>query len=196
MEHPHMLRLTRIALSTGLSVLRFLFPFRAKGKVWPPDRKEVLLQAFADVLDAGRASLAFDRVLLGGHSLGGRMAADLVAKDHVAQDVSGVLLSSYPLNPQKPASKERLATLFDVPFPIFWMQGSRDTFGTFSNLRDLLKGRCAQDAFIEIRGGDHGWNTTKSETMSAAEVDQHVRVALSRWLECLDGERNLRREPS
>ena len=194
MDHPHMLRLTHIALSAGLSVLRFLFPYRARGRSWPPDRKEVLLHAFADVLLARDAFLDSNRVLLGGHSLGGRIAVDLVAHDPAGRDVSGVLLSSYPLHPAKPTAAERLAALSVLPCPIFLMQGGRDTFGNFTQLRELLLGRCATDAFLEIPGGDHGWKTRKSDAMSAADVDHLLTSALARWLEESDPKRSLRRE--
>src|SRR5262245_39912040 len=64
----------------GLDVVTFDFPYLARGRK-TPDRAPVLEAAFRAVVAgaASRADLAGSRIVIGGKSMGGRMATHLAA---------------------------------------------------------------------------------------------------------------------
>ena len=110
----------------GVRVARFEFDYMAGrrhgGKKRPPDRQPKLLESWRAVI----AALGPDRLVIGGKSMGGRMAS-LVA-DETA--VRGLVCLGYPFHP--PGKPERLRTehLADLVTPTLILQGTRDPFGT------------------------------------------------------------------
>lgn len=79
----------------GFRVARFEFPYMAKrrrsGKRGPPDKLPVLLETWREVID----SLGRDRLVIGGKSMGGRIAS-MVADQ---SQVKGLICLGYPFHP-------------------------------------------------------------------------------------------------
>lgn len=114
----------------GIRVLRFEFPYMAKrrtdGKRRGPDRTPVLLQSLRDAIsDAG----APGRLVLGGKSMGGRMAAMLASQEAEALGIAGVLCLGYPFHPPGKPDRLRLEPLQGARTPVLVIQGERDPFG-------------------------------------------------------------------
>ena len=104
MDSPFMeVMATRVA-AAGWRVARFEFPYMARrredGKRRPPDRESVLLQTWVTVIDA----LGAEHLVVGGKSLGGRMAS-MVADE---AQVRGLVCLGYPFHP--PGRPERTRT--------------------------------------------------------------------------------------
>jgi uncharacterized protein len=75
MDSPFMAWFATSLAQRGVRVARFEFPYMAKrrrsGKRGPPDKLPVLLQTWREVIDA----LGRDRLVIGGKSMGGRIAS-------------------------------------------------------------------------------------------------------------------------
>ena len=119
------------AITVGLAardirVVRFEFPYmvrrREDGTRRPPDRQPVLLETWRAVID----ELGSDGLVIGGKSMGGRMAS-LVADEC---EVAGLVCLGYPFHP--PANPEKIRTehLAGLVTPTLVVQGERDRFGT------------------------------------------------------------------
>ncbi len=111
----------------GLRVARFEFPYmrarRTGGRRGAPDREPVLLDTWrAAVAELGGGG----RLVIGGKSMGGRMAS------RIADEVGarGLVCLGYPFHPPGQPEKTRTAHLEDLRTPTLVVQGTRDPFGT------------------------------------------------------------------
>jgi predicted alpha/beta-hydrolase family hydrolase len=125
MDTPFMTFFAEALAAAGYRVARFEFDYMAErrrtGKKRPPDRQAKLEAAWRGVIEA----LGAERLVIGGKSMGGRMAS-LVADD---AGVSGLVCLGYPFHP--PGKPERLRTehLEALATPTLICQGTRDPFG-------------------------------------------------------------------
>ena len=137
-QHPFMVSFARALSERGLDVVTFNFLYtEQRRKV--PDRMPQLVACYRAVIEAARAELpsARERLFIGGKSMGGR-AATHVAADDAALTLAGIVLLGYPLHPPGRPDQLRDAHLPDVRRPMLFVQGSRDTFGTPSELKPIL----------------------------------------------------------
>ena len=131
MDSPFMNVIAEGVARSGFRVVRFEFPYmtrrRTEGVKGPPNREPVLLDAWRDVFTAVRAT---GPTIIGGKSLGGRMASKIA--DEVG--AAGLVCLGYPFHP--PGKPERLRTehLRDLQTPTLIVQGTRDPFGTESEV--------------------------------------------------------------
>lgn len=119
---------TLVALQDGLSqveVHRRDFSYRATRK-GPPDRPPKLVE---DVRREVRSLHPRDAVpvVIGGRSMGGRIASMAVAQGVAA---GGLVLLSYPLHPPGRPEKLRVAHFGSIDVPCLFVSGTRDPFGT------------------------------------------------------------------
>ncbi len=130
MDSPYMAAMAQGLAARGVRVARFEFPYmatrRADGRRRPPNPQAKLLETWRTVV----AALGPDRLVIGGKSMGGRMAS-LIA-DETA--VRGLVCLGYPFQPPgKPApdgTNPRTAHLAGLTTPSLIVQGTRDRFGT------------------------------------------------------------------
>jgi uncharacterized protein len=113
----------------GFHVLRCDLPFRQQRPNGPP----IPAQAAADRAGLRAAVEALrefvtGRIVLGGHSYGGRQSSMLAAEDPKIADC--LLLLSYPLHPPRRPNQLRTAHLPDVQMPALFVHGTRDPFGS------------------------------------------------------------------
>lgn len=149
MDSPFMSSVARGLAERGLRVARFEFPYmraRRSGGRRPPDREPVLRAAWAAVVEElGGAG----RLVIGGKSLGGRMAS-LVA-DEVGP--RGLVCLGYPFHPPGQPEKLRTAHLEHLATPTLIVQGTRDPFGTPEDVAGYRLSARIRIHWIE--GGDH-----------------------------------------
>ena len=111
----------------GLRVVRFEFPYmrtRREGAARrPPDREPVLRERWREVIAAHRDG---PPVVIGGKSLGGRIAS-LVADE---EQVRGLVCLGYPFHPPGRPERTRTKHLATLRTPALIVQGTRDPFGT------------------------------------------------------------------
>jgi hypothetical protein len=131
MDSPFLGDVARDLGAAGIRVVRFEFPYmrerRETGRRRPPDREAVLLGEWREVFVevAGASPAGRPRPLVGGKSLGGRMAS-MVADELGAR---GLVCLGYPFHP--PGKPDRLRTrhLETLATPALVIQGERDPFG-------------------------------------------------------------------
>jgi uncharacterized protein len=138
--------------SLGMArVARFEFPYmrgRREGRRRPPDREPVLLQAWRDAVEALGGG---DRVVIGGKSMGGRMAS-LVA-DEIG--VRGLVCLGYPFHPPGKPETLRVKHLAALRTPTLIVQGTRDALGA----REEVEGYTLSPAIrlVWLEDGDHSF---------------------------------------
>lgn len=131
MDSPFMAAMTAAAVAAGLRVIRFEFAYmaaRRDGVRRPPPRAERLVPAFRAALGAALSGFP-GPFLIGGKSLGGRVAA-MAAGEPVDPRVGGVAVFGYPFHPPRSPEKLRLAPLAAARLPVLVNQGCRDPFGS------------------------------------------------------------------
>lgn len=124
----------------GIGCLTFNFLYTEKGRKLP-DRNDALELCYRKVIEACHAgnfpALGEGKLLIGGKSMGGRIASQVAAKGDV--DIAGLVFLGYPLHPPGNPTKLRDAHLPSIRQPMLFIQGARDAFGTPEELRPILK---------------------------------------------------------
>lgn len=141
MTSPFMNEIAALAAARGIAVARFEFAYmaarRTDGKRRPPPKAERLTDEFKAAyaeLDRLHPAQPGIPVLIGGKSMGGRVAtliADELLKDGA---IAGAVALGYPFHPPKSLDKLRTAHLQDLRTPLLIVQGERDPFGTRSEV--------------------------------------------------------------
>ncbi len=156
MDTPFMNFFAQALAKHNLRVVRFEFPYMARrrqaGKGGPPDREPVLRQTWLQVIQ----KLGRDRLLIGGKSMGGRIAS-LVADE---AEVAGLVCLGYPFHPVGKPKQLRTEHLKMIRTPTLILQGERDPFGN----RDEVPGyQLAPTVRIHwLEDGDHDLKPRKS----------------------------------
>jgi uncharacterized protein len=138
----------------GWTVLRCDLPFRQERPTGPPhraraDRDRAGLRNAWAVLRA-RVS---GRLVLGGHSYGGRQASMLAAETPALADA--LLLLSYPLHPPERPRELRTAHFPALTMPAVFVHGTRDPFGTVTELETAIRAIPAATALVVAEGARH-----------------------------------------
>ncbi|MFA9461045.1 alpha/beta family hydrolase [Thiohalorhabdus methylotrophus] len=125
MDSPFMEEVAEALAARSWRVARFEFPYmvrrREDGKKRPPDRQPVLLDTWRAVI----ADLGPQGLVIGGKSMGGRMAS-LVAEE---SGVPGLVCLGYPFHPPGKPDRLRIDHLRELATPALIVQGTRDPFG-------------------------------------------------------------------
>jgi predicted alpha/beta-hydrolase family hydrolase len=163
---PALVALDEAFTPLGARVVRMDFPYRKAGRR-SPDRPPVLLDAVrTEATDLAREC---DQIVLGGRSMGGRMCSLAVADGLAA---AGLLLISYPLHPPGRPDALRTEHFGRLEVPCLFVSGTRDTFGSPSEL---------ETATSEIPGPvTHRWVEGKDHGLRGS--DQPVVEAAAEWL--------------
>jgi len=152
----------------GFRVVRFEFPYMAErretGKKRPPNTQKVLFETWHAVID----DLGADTLVIGGKSMGGRMAS-MVADD---MKVRGVICMGYPFHPPGRPEKLRTEHLADLQTPTLICQGERDPFGTTAEVPDYSLSKSISIHWLP--DGDHGLKPRKK---SGHTEEENIRSA-------------------
>jgi uncharacterized protein len=115
----------------GVAVVRFEFIYmsarRTGGKRRPPPKAETLCDEYHAAVKTCDAT---GPLLIGGKSMGGRVAS-LIADDLFAQRrIAGLVCLGYPFHPLKKPDRLRTAHLVDLRCPALIVQGEADPLGS------------------------------------------------------------------
>jgi uncharacterized protein len=165
----------------GADVVTFNFLYMEQGRRLP-DRSEALEACFRAVIAAARAreDLAAGRLVIGGKSLGGRMASHLGAAG--VDGLAGLVFLGYPLHPPGQPEKLRAAHLARIRQPMLFVQGSRDAFGTPEELGPILEPLGPFARVYVVEGGDHSFAVPKRGAVPQSEVFARAQDEITRWL--------------
>ena len=146
----------------GYRVVRFEFPYMAKrredGKRRPPDRAPLLLDCWRAVI----AELGPERLVIGGKSMGGRMAS-MVADE---AGVRGLVCLGYPFHAPGRPDKVRTEHLTALRTPTLILQGSRDSLGNADDAAGYALSPAIRIHWLE--DGDHGFKPRRKSGLTEA----------------------------
>ena len=172
---------TELAQHGFLSV-KFNFPYmEARRKI--PDKRDILENCYQTVIEQAQDSKHKpSRTVIGGKSMGGRIASQVAATDRVKVD--GLFFLGYPLHPLGKTDQLRDEHLYRIKKPMLFLSGTRDGFGRKDLLERVLEkiGPLAKIHWIE--GGDHSFKTSQSKPGSDDGTHEALSVLLG-WLDSL-----------
>jgi predicted alpha/beta-hydrolase family hydrolase len=164
--------------ASGRTAVLFNFPYSEAGKR-RPDPPHALEGTVAAVAERARESLGARRLVLGGRSMGGRIASQAVAKGLSAD---GLVFLAYPLHPPGRPDQLRDRHLPDITVPMLFVQGTRDDFAR-PDLLDAVRARLRDRATLHrVEGADHSFGVQKRSGRTPAEVGDEVHAAVLEWL--------------
>ncbi|CDT47393.1 putative Alpha/beta hydrolase [Vibrio coralliirubri] len=156
MDHEFMQSVAKGLAFKGIRVIRFNFPYMIKraedGKRRPPDRAPKLLEAYQEIIEQVDA----DKLVIGGKSMGGRMASHLSELYKVA----AMACLGFPFHPPGKPEKYKGEHLAELAKPCLILQGERDTFGKREEFADFDLSDSIRVEFIP--DGDHSFKPRKS----------------------------------
>jgi uncharacterized protein len=166
----------------GVDVITFDFPYvAAKRKI--PDRGPILEAAYRAVIETVGREIASARagLLIGGKSMGGRIATQVAAADP-ALPIAGLVLLGYPLHPPGRPDTLRAAHLPAVKRPMLFIQGSRDTFGRPDELAPILAPLVPSPTLYVVEGGDHSLKIARRDPKHQAAAHDDVLKTVGAWI--------------
>jgi predicted alpha/beta-hydrolase family hydrolase len=157
----------------GLRVVRFEFPYMqamgAQGKRRPPNPQPQLLATWRTVIQRFQSTDGSrDQLLIGGKSMGGRMASLLADEAQVA----GLVCLGYPFHAPGKPQQPRIAHLAELRTPTLICQGERDPFGR----RDEVAGYRLSPA-IRLHWLSDGEHSFKPRKISGVTEDDNRQTA-------------------
>ena len=158
MTSPFFETVTSLIVERGVGVTRFEFAYMAQrrhgGKRRPPPRADVLTTEYMCAVAQIREQLGSGtRLLIGGKSMGGRMASMIADELYETRQISGLICLGYPFHPPGNPDKLRTDHLEDLACPTLIVQGERDPFGTRADVESYQLSKA-----IEVKwatDGDH-----------------------------------------
>jgi len=179
--YPALVALAEAIATSGRAALLFNFPYTEAGKR-RPDPPDVLEATIRGVADYARQALGARSLVLGGRSMGGRIASQAVAKGVAAE---GLVFLAYPLHPPGRPQQLRDKHLPEIQAPMLFVQGTRDDFARADLLEAVLARLGERATFHSVPEGDHSFGVLKRSGRTPAEVREEVHGAVLAWLEVL-----------
>jgi predicted alpha/beta-hydrolase family hydrolase len=163
----------------GFLCLRFEFPYMQAARK-SPDKAAVLEDAYRRVAEHARGVAGGRPLVLGGKSMGGRIASQAVAAGAPAD---GLVFHGYPLHPPGRPDRVRKAHLPDVTVPMLFVEGTRDPFCPLDTLRDVIAETGVDAELVVIDDGDHSFKVRKPSGRSTKEAWGEVVRHTGDWIE-------------
>ena len=154
--HPFMIAIASRLAVRGVDVVTFNFLYTEQGRKMP-DRSDLLEACWHAAIASVRArgGLPTARLYCGGKSMGGRIVSNIAASPAgEGLTLSGLVFLGYPLHPANKPKVRRDEHLPRVPFPMLFVQGSRDELGNAAEIRKVVR-RLPHASLHVVEGGDH-----------------------------------------
>ena len=142
MTSPFMEKIAGLLVERGLGISRFEFAYmagrREDGKRRPPPKAERLVDEYKAAVAAVRERVKPGvKLMIGGKSMGGRVASLVADELYGAKQISGLVCLGYPFHPPGKPEALRTAHLEHLRAPALIVQGERDPFGSRSEVEAL-----------------------------------------------------------
>jgi predicted alpha/beta-hydrolase family hydrolase len=190
-----MISFARALSARGVDVVTFNFPYIERQRRIP-DRGPVLEACYRSVIASvpGEVPSAHDALFIGGKSMGGRIATQAAAADPDLP-IAGIVLLGYPLHPPGRLDQLRDKHLPSVKRPMLFVQGTRDAFGTPSELTPILDGLTPRPTLHPIEGGDHSFKISRKDPSAQEGVYATVQDAIVAWMQTITASAPAGRRP-
>ncbi|RWO85435.1 alpha/beta fold hydrolase [Mesorhizobium sp.] len=185
MDSASMTATAKALAEAGFRIARFEFHYMAArryGHRKPPPRAETVNPEYTKAIADLRAKGVNGPLIIGGKSMGGRVASMIADEVFSKGDTSGLLCLGYPFHPPGKPTQLRTKHLAGLKTPTLIFQGTRDEFGTRDevatyDLSDTIEMRWLED-------GDHDLKPRKSISgFSAADHLKTMTDAVKAWTE-------------
>jgi uncharacterized protein len=183
MDSPSMTATAEALADAGFRVARFEFAYmasrRSAGGRRPPPRAESVMPEFvAAVDDLGPTS---GPLIVGGKSMGGRVASMVADPLFEAGRIAGLLCLGYPFHPPGKPNQLRTRHLGSLRTPTLICHGTRDGFGLPDEIAGYELSKAIELSFVE--DGDHDLRPRKSMTgLSAADALRGIAQTVKDWV--------------
>jgi uncharacterized protein len=164
----------------GLDVVTFNFLYTEQGRKIP-DPAPRLESCYRAVIDAvvKHKKLKGNRLVIGGKSMGGRIASQ-VAASH-PENIDGLVFLGYPLHPPGRPDKLRSEHLPKIKVPMLFVQGSRDAFGSKQEITAIIRNLKLPAKLYAIEHGDHSLKVPKSAGTLQQDIYSTVMDEVAGW---------------
>jgi predicted alpha/beta-hydrolase family hydrolase len=164
----------------GLDVVTFNFIYTELGR-GAPDPKPKLEACYRAVIDAAakHRKLKGNALLIGGKSMGGRIASQVAAAGD--ERIKGLVFLGYPLHPPGQPQKLRTDHWPSIKAPMLFVQGTRDSLGTPEEIKPFLKKLKLKAEIYVIETGDHSFKVQKSAGVAQETVYERVMDKIVEW---------------
>lgn len=171
MDSAAMTAIAKALAGAGFRVARFEFGYmaaRRTGTRKPPPRAETVMSEFvAAIDDLGPTN---GPLIIGGKSMGGRVASMVADAELAAGRIAGLLCLGYPFHPPGRPQQLRTAHLIKLKTPTLICQGTRDELGDRTEVGDY--GLSDQIELFWLEDGDHDLKPRKA--ISGFTAAQHL----------------------
>jgi len=179
LDTPALVETAREVAAQGFPVLRFNFPYRQANRRLP-DPAPTLEQCYRAIAVHARALFGNTPLVLGGRSMGGRIASQIAA-DSPPPGLAGLVFLAYPLHPPGRPEKLRDAHLPRIAVPMLFLSGTRDTFAG----RDLLEATISRLPLAQIHWLESADHSFKTPRRKPAEINEEVIERVVTFLQTL-----------
>jgi predicted alpha/beta-hydrolase family hydrolase len=164
MSSPFMTYFHRELANRGFLSVTFDFEYmEAKRRV--PDPQPKLQAWYRSVVDEIAAQYRPARIVIGGKSMGGRVASYIAGN---MSQVSALLFLGYPLHPPGKPDQLRDQHLYKLGMPMLFISGTKDTFAERALLERTVHKIGENAELVWIEDGDHSLKRKKGDVESLA----------------------------
>jgi uncharacterized protein len=180
MRHRFMERVAAELAARDVATLRYQFPYMEAGRKRTDTPAVAMATVRAAIATAREAAPELAR-LAGGKSFGGRMASRAVA-DHHSPAVDGLVFFGFPLHPSGRSGTDRADHLRQVPCPLLFLQGTRDSLADLALLRSVVADLGPRATLHVVEGGDHSFGVLKRSGRSEDDVMAELGDVVAGWI--------------
>jgi uncharacterized protein len=173
MDSASMNASTAAFVDAGFRVARFEFGYMAARRTSgpkPPPRAETLQPEYVAAIAA--VGVHDGTLVIGGKSMGGRVASMVADRGHASGKVAGLLCLGYPFHPVDKPLQLRTAHLAELATPTLIVQGTRDPFGTPDEVASYELSKAIE--ILWLQDGDHDLKPRKK--LSGFSAADHLKT--------------------
>ncbi|WP_086998815.1 alpha/beta family hydrolase [Rhizobium sullae] len=185
MDSTSMTAAAEALASAGFRVARFEFAYMAARRTpmgrKPPPRADKLIPEYVTAVERLGAR---GPLIIGGKSMGGRVASMIADELFAKGKIAGLLCLGYPFHPPGKPDELRTKHLETLKTPALIVQGTRDQFGT----RQEVQGYGISDKIelVWLEDGDHDLRPRKKISgFSFTDHQASMAAAVKAWASSL-----------
>jgi predicted alpha/beta-hydrolase family hydrolase len=182
MDSAAMNAVVKALASADLRIARFEFAYMASRRTAsvrkPPPRADKVMGEYVAAVDALKTK---GPLIIGGKSMGGRVASMVCDDLFAGKQIAGLLCLGYPFHPVGKPEQLRTAHLAGMKTPALIVQGTRDPFGTLEEVKTYELSK--QIEILWLEDGDHDLKPRKAVSgFSASDHLATMAKAVGAWV--------------
>jgi uncharacterized protein len=175
MDSPFMTFFHQEMATRGFLSVKFNFAYMNQ-KRGVPDAQPKLRSHYLDVIEGVIAEYHPKRIIIGGKSMGGRVASYIAGE---IDSVAGLVFLGYPLHPPGKISQLRDEHLYTLMRPMLFISGTRDTLAQQNLLQRVVDKIGERATILWIERGDHSLTVRRGDSgplkIAADRMEEWIR---------------------